>query len=95
MLQVSDSQEERDEEEAQYQDLRDFIVQHLLEKGLSDITFWEFKRIAMNVPKKPNAAPQTIFQQLEKRHLMQKGCRKGKARDVLQSSSNARKNSRI
>ena len=35
MLQVSDSQEERDEEEAQYQDLRDFIVQHLLEKGLT------------------------------------------------------------
>ena len=82
LLQVSDSQEERDEEEAQYQALRDFIVQHLLEKGLSDITFWEFKRLECS--QKPNAATQTIFQQLEKRHLMQKGCRKGKAKDVLQ-----------
>lgn len=84
LLQVSDSQEERDEEESQYQALRDFLVQHLLQKGLSDITFWEFKRITLNVPKKPNAPPQTLFQQLEKRRLMQKGCRKGKAKDVLQ-----------
>eukprot|EP00438_Fugacium_kawagutii_P034932 Skav206393 [mRNA] locus=scaffold834:643982:646531:- [translate_table: standard] len=84
LLNVSDSQEERDVEEEQYSSLRDFLVKHLLETCASDITVWEFKRIQGNILQKPNATQQTLFKELQAKNLLQKGCRKGKTKDVLQ-----------
>ena len=84
LLHVSDSQEERDQEDLQYTELRDFIVKNLLVESCSDITLWEFKKVFAQSSNKPNASHQTAFKELKTRKLMQKGCRKGKAKDVLQ-----------
>ena len=84
LLHVSDSQEERDQEELQYTALRDFVVTNLLAESCSDITLWEFKKVYAQSSNKPNASHQTAFKELKTRKMMQKGCRKGKAKDVLQ-----------
>ena len=84
LLHVSDSQEERDQEELQYTALHDFVVTNLLAESCSDITLWEFKKVYAQSSNKPNASHQTAFKELKTRKMMQKGCRKGKAKDVLQ-----------
>ena len=84
LLHISDSQEERDVEDSQYKSLFEWIFEHLLSKGLSDITLWEFKKATVAVDEKPNTTPSAMFEELQTRGLMQKGCRKGKAKDVLQ-----------
>eukprot|EP00435_Cladocopium_sp_Y103_P017516 s1987_g4.t1 len=84
LLHVSDSQEERDAKDAQYKSLFTWLFEHLLSKGLSDITQWEFKRTAAAIEEKPNTTPSVMFEELQARGLMQKGCRKGKSKDVLQ-----------
>ena len=84
LLHVSDSQEERDLEERQYSELRDFLVKHLLDECLSDVTAWEFKKIYAQSSDRPNASFQTAIKELKGRNLVQKGCRKGKCRDVVQ-----------
>ena len=84
LLHVSDSQEERDLEEKQYTALRDRLVEHMLETCVSDITIWEFKRFHGGVQNRPNATHQTMFKELQSKNFMQKGCRKGKTKEVLQ-----------
>eukprot|EP00435_Cladocopium_sp_Y103_P008302 s3962_g2.t1 len=85
MLHVSDSQEERDAEDAQYKSLFEEIFARLMDQGLSDLTLYEFKKMfAKGTSERPNATPTVVFEQLQKRNFLQKGCRKGKAKDVLQ-----------
>eukprot|EP00438_Fugacium_kawagutii_P027022 Skav232520 [mRNA] locus=scaffold1096:926666:934699:- [translate_table: standard] len=84
LLVVSDSQEERDIEEKQYSILRDVLVQSLLTSRLSDITIWEFKKVQVDPHDKPHACNKVLFEQLQARGLMQKGCRKGKSKEVIQ-----------
>ena len=85
LLHVSDSQEERDAEDAQYKSLFEEIFARLMDQCRSDLTLFEFKQLlAKSTNERPNATPTILFEQLQKRNFLQKGCRKGKAKDVLQ-----------
>ena len=69
----------------QYNDLRDYLLNHMIDVCVSDITVWEFKRVYGGAQKnRPNATHQTKFQELQVRKRMQKGGQKGKTREVMQ-----------
>ena len=66
----SDSQEERDLEESQYSALRDFLVKHLLDECLSDVTAWEFKKVYAQSSDRPNASYQTAIEELKGKKMV-------------------------
>ena len=73
LLHVPESQEERDFEDSQYQSLYDDIFTHLMQLCLSDVTLFEFKQT-------------NTFYHVRRaaKRVSQKGCRKGKVKDVIQ-----------
>ncbi|CAE7836607.1 unnamed protein product [Symbiodinium sp. CCMP2592] len=72
------SEEEREEKDVEWENLRSFLVEHMLASDLSHVTFYEFKKITFKPDKHPNLSKADMWDQMTQHDVVRPAIMKGK-----------------